>query len=371
MPQYSTNIELHQTKTNLHEAIAVTGSILSGTFALKSSTLSNIFDDPIGNYQICKDYARLSASCNDVVAITQGYRSDSGFAGSHINPVTGAVGDVYAKQNIYNEFAAMMLGYNQTGSVKHFDVSGNFNNIQVGSVMDTPTFFCFSRLVVKDEIKKGSFSMVVDTGSWVAASQTFAQTITISDSGSSDVENGLRILKITSASSGVGVGDHIGLLDRYRGIAAIQLSASYLNSTIDDTSLSTKFVSQSGTDHLRSWDYSGSMASASIVEIADAWRHRIKNISLKNTTQLNNTNYICHVGPGEFTYSTNPSYVNTSSQVRIMLDNGYPNVNNLPYAYATGITLYAADGTALATGKFSYPLKMDGTGQDIRVKITT
>ena len=105
----------------------------------------------------------------------------------------------------------MMLGYDPTGSFKTFDVSGNFNSSLPASRMVSPTFFCFSRLVVKDEIKKGSFSMVVDTGSWVNASQTFTQTITITDSGSSDVENGLRILKNSST------GENMGILDRFRG----------------------------------------------------------------------------------------------------------------------------------------------------------
>jgi hypothetical protein len=216
---------------------------------------------------------------------------------------------------------------------------------------------------MKDEIKKNTFEMTVDTGSWVAATQTFSDVITITDDGTAEVENGLKILKISET------GDNVGILDRFNGIAAIQLSASFLRNSIDDSQVSA-FVSSSGADHLRSWNYNHSMVSGTIVEIADAWRHRIESISVRNSTQLNVTTYLCHIGSNEFNYSSNPSYINTSSQVRVMLDGASPNINNPAYAYATGIHLYSADNEILASAKFSIPQLIDGKPKTVAVKLT-
>ena len=176
--------------------------------------------------------------------------------------------------------AAIMLGYDQTGSVRVFDVSGNFNSVNAASVMDAPVFIDLSRVVTKDEIVKGGFELTIDAEPW-ANPQTFATRITITDSGSSDVEDGLRILKETTNNT------NVGILDRYRGIAAIQLSSSVVSTLFDDAGLNY-FVS-GAVD--RSWDFEESVHSGTIVELATAMRHRIYNMQVTNVAQINEAVY--------------------------------------------------------------------------------
>ena len=379
--KYSTNIQITHTKDFVKETIAVTGSVLSGTYPDQASTLSNIKNHDQGMYQTCHDYPYLSQSSNPLFDITVGYLPNSLpvdlnelLVGSTA-PVSGTSTDILAKQNIYKQMAAVMLGYNQTGSLRVFDVSGNFNTQNTATVMRTPIFINFSRLMMKDEIRKGSFELTIGTGSHGHAFNAHdvasaVGTRIITDSGSVDLENGLRILKETTNNG------NVGILDRFKGIAAIQLSSSNLGANSifganGDTvgHLPILFVSQS---QAKQYTFGHAMISGTILECATGMRHRIQNISIKNATQLNVANYLCTAGANDFNYSSNPSYVNTSSQIQVRLDSdGSVNKNNPAYAYITGVGLYASDGELMAVGKFSKPIKKDASkSQLISVKLT-
>ena len=67
--------------------------------------------------------------------------------------------------------AQVLMGYDITGSVQEFDRDGNLAD--GGLKIREALFVNFSRLLTKDEIKKGSFSLSVVTGSMVGAG-TFA-----------------------------------------------------------------------------------------------------------------------------------------------------------------------------------------------------
>ena len=60
--------------------------------------------------------------------------------------------------------AQILVGYDTTGSIRLFDMDGNFTTTQTDKSKEA-FFVNFSRLLVKDEIKKGSFSMTLATGS--------------------------------------------------------------------------------------------------------------------------------------------------------------------------------------------------------------
>ena len=74
--------------------------------------------------------------------------------------------------------AQVLVGYDKTGSIQQFDEDGN---LAEGTKLKETIFLSFSRLLVKDEIKRGSFSMTLGvTGSHT---DPFGETIEIKDQG--------------------------------------------------------------------------------------------------------------------------------------------------------------------------------------------
>jgi len=357
--KFSTNVKETFTLDYVKEQISVTGSVISGTYPEPGVAGSNIKDATTGMFQSVYDYPHLSQSAQVAFDITYGVRTGGEFAAS---VVSGTSRDTQAKFNIYDQMAALMLGYDQTGSVRVFDVSGNFDSVNASSVMDAPVFIDLSRLVTKDELQKGTFELKIDTDAW-ADPQSFGSLITITDSGSTDVENGLRILKETTNNT------NVGILDRYRGIAAIQLSSSVVSSLFDYSTSLSYFVSGTAA---RSWDFEESIHSGTIVELATALRHRIYNLEINNVTQLNTALYTVTANPSDFNYSSNPSYVDSSGSIRVKkTPAGALDPKSPAYAYVTGIGLYAADGELLAVAKLSKPVKKDASAPlQVGVKLT-
>ena len=107
------------TKTLLHEAIPLTGTIVSGTY----SDL-NIKNYSHGMFQSVYDYPYLSSSANHVFDITTGFSNDSALSAS--SPVTEAQQN--KKINIYNQMAQVLVGYDKTGSIQQFDEDGDLSD---------------------------------------------------------------------------------------------------------------------------------------------------------------------------------------------------------------------------------------------------
>ena len=105
---------------------------------------------------------------------------------------------------------------------------------------------------------------------------------------------------------------------------------------------------------------SGSAISAS----CDAIRHRVKNLSFNNTTELNSSVYFCRAHHNEFNYSTNPTYLSNSKMVVKSVH------TDSPVSYITSVGLYSADNELLASAKLSEPLKKDPSNElTLRVRL--
>ena len=105
------NQDIQGTRTKLHEAIPVSGTIVSGTY----SDL-NVKNYAHGMFQSVYDYLYLSSSANHILDITLGYASSSTFSGS--NRTQNA-----QKIQIYNQMAQVLVGHDATGSIRNFDES--------------------------------------------------------------------------------------------------------------------------------------------------------------------------------------------------------------------------------------------------------
>ncbi len=123
------------TRTLLHEAIPLTGTIVSGTYGT-----NNIKNYAHGMFQSVYDYPYLSSSANHIFDITVGVGRQSGLYSSVSNQKS-------KKLNIYNQMAQVLVGYDHTGSVHRFDEDGDI--LAGGTKLDNVFFMNFARLLVK------------------------------------------------------------------------------------------------------------------------------------------------------------------------------------------------------------------------------
>lgn len=314
-----TSADIANTRTLLHEAIPITGTIVSGTYS----------DLNIQNYshqlfQSVYDYPYLSSSANHIFDITFGYASGSALSGS-----TSTANN--KKLNIYNQFAQILAGYDTGSNVRKFDQDGDYSS---GTKINDAFFLSFARLLVKDEIKKGSFQMSIGTGSTYASPFSSIKTIYdasgVTDYRTNSPAGDYGLLYTNSA----GTGDVVGHV--YYQAGAVVLTASIFDST----------NVMSGTATLNE-----TLSGSTIQVVADSLRHRIQNIQFNNTTELNSTIYFCRAFSNEFNYSSNPTYL-SSSQIVVKSEATDP-----PIAYITTVGLYSADNELLAVAKLSEPLK--------------
>jgi hypothetical protein len=307
----------------LHESVPITGTIISGTYADE-----NIKNYTHGMFQSVYDYPFLSSSANHIFDIANGYSPSSAMASK-----TPASTQNSKKINMYNLHAQQLVGYDPTGSILEFDRDGT--TAIGGTKMKECIFLDFTRLLVKDEIKKGSLALTFLTGgAW--GSRT--DPLTVYDA------NGETSFKVSSPAGEFGLlytssvdttGDVVGHLYYQAGIAV--LTASVFRNF--------------GTPGNVTFSVDQTFVSASITGAADALRHRIGNFQFNNTTELNSSIYFCRVSADEGNYSSNPTYL-TASQLRVKNVAG-----DQPVSYVTTVGLYSADNELLAVAKLSEPLK--------------
>ena len=329
------------TRTLLHESIPLTGTIVKGTYGTFPNE-GNIKNYTHGQFQSVYDYLYLSSSANHIFDITVGYDESSSLSGS--------ASLLNAKKiNMYNQFSQVLLGYTgSTNTVRKFELDLLLD--QVG-VMNESLFLNFSRLLTKDQIKKGTFSITLGTGSYAAP---FALTKTLSDVSASD----------TGGTTNTFGGDYGVLFDTNvpnsvaRGLVFYQagivvLSTSSFDGVTDFNSASAGVSS-----------IADMLVSSSITASCDTLRHRLQNISFNNTTEINSSIYFCRVPHNKYNHSANPTYLNAST-IRVKSVN-----TDTPVAYITTVGLYSSDNQLMAMAKLSEPLKKDPTNElTLRVRL--
>jgi hypothetical protein len=474
-------------RTLLHENIPITGALLSGTYNTDSAGRGvNIKTFSHGMFQQVYDYPAASSSANKILDLTAGFSTSTGSVSS------SATSQVSKKVNIYTQMAQILNGYD-TGSstigrrIKPFDADGVE---QEGSTKHHDAIFInFSRLLVKDEIKKGSFSLVLGSGPTYL--DPFQTTTTITDSessksykaGSPAGEFGLlkstaqaasATLTFNTNQASVTDDSHFAITDSDgttssfifkddvntvdgstnpggRFIIGVQAENANLNSSdastrqtaanavaakiktvIDTVSALDVVVAvtnnvltitqgttgtagnsgqtgnftetgdtagkltivnftggvdvgsigliyyQAGIAVLSGSVFSpsvnmtadgtkieGLLTGATIDAISDATRHRIKNVSFNNTTELNSTIFFCRANHNEFNYSSNPTYLSGSE---IVIKNN--DSRNEPFSFVTTVGLYSPDNELMAVAKLSEPLKKSpSTELNLRVRL--
>lgn len=361
------------TKTLLHEAIPITGAILSGTYNA-GTTEFNIKNFAHGMFQSVYDYPYLSSSANHIFDISVGTSAQT-----QLTVLTSA--QKSKKDNIYNQMAQILSGYDKDGNIQRFDQDGNITG--GGVKIDDAIFLSFSRLLVKDEIKKGSFELELGiSGSYTT--DTFGKRIKIIDH---NAQNSFKINSpageygILYATASTAAGDildptsthkvtlsdgntywYAGLLYYQAGVAVLTSSILATTGALGGHGLLVNLGDHHHTTPYKGIDFDGSgnpvtasLQNQQISASADNLRHRMYNLKFNNTIELNSTVYFCRAKHNEFNYSSNPTYL-SGSQIRVKSQQNDP-----PISYITSIGLYSADNQLLAVGKFSEPIRKDNS----------
>lgn len=333
------NNDIVSTRTLLHEAIPLTGALMSGTYGTFGSE-ENIKNYSHGMFQSVFDYPHLSSSANHIFDITVGFSADSSLSASI--PVTQQA----KKINIYNQMAQVLAGHDHTGSIQLFDQDGNL--LAGGNKLRECVFINFARLLTKDEIKKGS--VTIDLGATTAFASANNTRLVLTDAGA---QNDFRVNSpageygILSASSGEAAGSALnagaGLIFYQAGIAV--LTASVFLGAPSGALGADAIMDEAGHT------VTGIMTASTIQSISNAVRNRLYNIRFNNTTELNSTIHFCRINHNDYNYSSNPTYL-SGSKVRVK-----NNTLDEPVSYITSVGLYSADNELLAVAKLSEPLK--------------
>lgn len=348
------NNDITTVRNVLHESIPLTGALFSGTYGTWPND-DNVKDYSHRMFQSIYDYPYLSSSANQLFDVSVGYSNDSALSSS-----TNVQND--KKIQIYNQFAQVLMGHDHTGSIIKFDQDGDV--LAGGTKMNECIFVSFSRLLTKDEIKKGSFIIQLGTGSYTSSFAGDVMKITDSHAiNDYRVNSPVGEYAILTASSGSAVNteqNKCGLLFYQAGIAVLSASIfepsqkSGLSS--GSTGASSKVIEfgsnqQAGGALTSLYSLTSSMTGNNIDVLSDQFRRRIYNIQFSNTTEINSQILFCRVGHNEFNYSANPTYL-SGSKIRVK-NNSFDE----PVTYITTVGLYSADNELLAVAKLSEPLK--------------
>jgi hypothetical protein len=367
------NTDVTTTRTLLHEVIPLTGTIVSGTYggdAVALGSEGNIKDYTHGMFQSVYDYPYLSSSANHIFDITLGFDESSALSSS-------ANTQNAKKIAIYNQFSQVLLGYNQTSSnveIFESDLDITDDNRQMKECLFIP----FSRLLSKDQIKKGTFTIELGTGAFAGAGLPFLERIKLQDLSASVDGTGVGtavggeygVLYDTTGSISSSNNASHGVVFYQAGV--IVLSASVFNQagTGPDvfglatfaSGTCTQTGSTAGTGPARNPDEAWKLSAIS--GTCNAIRHRLYNVSYNNSTEINSTIYFCRMPVNKFNYSSNPTYTSGSKIVT------KSQATDTPVTYVTTIGLYSSNNELLATAKLSEPLKKDPSNEiTLRVRL--
>ena len=361
--------------TLLHEAIPLTGTLVSGTYGTFPDD-TNVRTYTHGMFQSVFDYPFLSSSANHIYDLSVGIHTNS-----VANATELSAADKRKRVNIYNSMAQVLVGFDQNGDLRKFDENGDLTE---GSKYDNIFFVNFSRLLSKDEIQKGTFEMKLKmSGNYNSPVEalTYADKGAASDYRINSPAGEYGVLYVTEQTGVVLTGaptapyatqfantgsnglSFAGLIFYQAGVVALPITGSGVNAAFPVF----------GTKAGNTGQFSGSFGTGSIPDliasgtsddISNNFRHRVHNISFNNTTELNSSIYFCRAGHNEFNYSANPSYL-SSSKIVVKDD-----PTDTPVSYITTVGLYSANNELLAVAKLSEPLrKTPETEYVLRVRL--
>jgi len=346
------------TVTLLHEAIPITGTILHyESSSYNGTNFVNGAPSSAPLYAMLDDYPEASSSANYLFSITAAVAS-----GSTVDATAGSATtweQQTDKRNMANHLAQTAVGYNVSREITPFNRDMTLNPADTWDPVKKSTIIelDFSRVLVKDEVKMGSFQISIGTGS-LAGQGTFYGTKTLSDAHATPTDGSTfqtnspvgnyAFLQNGTSTSAVLTGSDYGV---------IYYQAGKLVLWGDELVWGDELTFGGGYSPKTAQTPTMAFISSSIVDIVSGAVEHIDNISFNNTTKLNSRIYFCRAMHNEFNYSTNPTYLSGS---QIVVKN---EAKDDPVTYITSVGLYSADNQLLAVAKLSEPIKKSNSNE--------
>lgn len=338
----------------IYEYIPITGSIVYGTYGVEPDP-DNVKKYSHGMFQTVYDYPYLSSSANKLFDLTACLSTDS------LNYASVTL-QQDKKRNIYNQMSQVLVGYDESGSLRRFDQDGNFST--AGDKIDDAIVLSLGRLIYKDEIRKETFSLdlLVDTDPSLTGSTV---TVTVADENAStnyfvNSPSGEYAILYASGDSAIGTGSQACGLIYYQAGVVVLNKTLFMGNDLGGLLVSGSALLEHAEDGTGSnLDFDTAMQGNTIDDICDSIRQRIVSMEFSNTTEINSTIYFCRIGNNEFNYSSNPTYL-SASKIRTKRTS-----KDAPVTYITTVGLYSADDELMAVGKLSEPLKKDPSNEMI------
>lgn len=320
----------------VNEVVAISGSI----FATQDNTkyYDNIASGSTklgGYFQTCYDASPTSSLSTALFDLTFGYATGSSF-----NTNITAASSQNEKIKSYRAFADTLLG----------NKDSLFN---IASANRSECFFVvFKRNIHKDELKKGSVAMTINTD----LAQSGRSQFTASDAGA-----------INAFKQSVG-GDYAPLY--ISGSSGTEVGQVWYNAGV--VVLSSELIWGSSTTQNGVATWTGSVAlrnaqhSSSIDSLVDGLREHVERIDLHNQTNLHSSVYFCRALNTEFNYSSNPTFIDGDQRIRVTSGSNILQTRT----YVTTIGLYDPNDNLVAVAKCNKPImKSPDTESIFRIRL--
>jgi hypothetical protein len=321
--------------TPVNEVMVFGGTVFTGVLANQSNikkyvqwtsgTISG------GYYHSLYSTNYTSASAVELLNVSYGQSISSSY---YTN--SSALGKA-EKSKMYRLHAKMLLGDED----ERFNISGSFR--------DDLIFVHVKRSQYKDEIKKGSVSILsVFSGGVSAANNVIAfNSASLSDAGAES-----RWLATDRGDVGnLITGSRIAGLVYYNAGVIVLVPELFSNTSSVSTNPGNFW---SGTADYASLAISGGIgAGRSYDSMLDAIRFRFRGLTIINQSNLQTTYYFCRALNDEFNYSSNPTFLDSSQ--RIIPTSGSNGLQTR--TYITKVGLYGENQELLAVASCGEPLK--------------
>jgi len=307
------------------------------------------------------------------------------------------------KVNIYKQYASTLLGTADGAFYAPYQSqpTGGAGSVSTDRI-DNAMFVSFKRLFTRDGIKRETFAIRMYQS---ASAADQAEDAALAAVGQSNINrtsiSGSAIFTDIGASSnqirvfGGNVGNivnaantsqTVGLMFYDAGTAVFDMSkvfsgSQHISGVIDGMSAATwtadspagkTVIGRAGSGNANAKFIPDFMVSGSIDDIVDhiaSTRFQSGTLTaatFQNNTNINSTIVFCRASADEFNYSTNPTFVDDNSRIRV-IDAGQENFQRT-FTMPTTVGLHDQFGNLLAVAKLSRPIEKNDE-KDITVRV--
>ena len=317
------------------------------------------------------------------------------------------------KVDVYKQYASFLLGTADgafyLGASTYPDNAGT-TTTTAGRINEA-LFVNYKRLFARDRVRKETFAMRFYTSASISGlddnitGASYAEALTnrtgsnihvvseegveiFADIGSNTDSRrvtGGDVARIKKASN---TNEDVGLMFYDYGIAVFDLAKicwanQHMSGTVDamnsnafDDAVAGKIVvgANRSDSNAKSKFIPDFLVSSSIDNILDHIggtrfsSGTLTAMAFQNQTNIQSSIYFCRATPGEFNYSTNPTYLDSAGSLNVIEDQTDPTERS--FTFITSVGLYNTNNELMAVGKLSRPVeKNDEKDLTIRVRL--